>query len=665
MARIDLRCTSCAFMFHVSDAQTAKGPVKCPSCLAVVGVDGPVAGGARRGPKVMQAAPDVGGQRMKLILLIAGGGVLVLVVVVALMMGGGSPPPEPAAGGPSTQLPRPKQPVAPAPKPAVPETPKPAAGAAPAAPSAPVPVVQPAAAPVQAPAAPAVVTLPIPAEVLAGLRDDLLGYKEWHLNLALSAADCARVEPLVKAGRGEQADLDFLKAVHEHARVRAVREEVAALREGIVKTEKEAFDGLPVDRVDMKDGREIQGKIVEETAELVKIERKIAGGSTAVSPLNKDGVKAVLRGKGLGNEFKTRWEAAQKGGVNELVALLAWCKEGSLGLQSTLVANALLIQDPGRPEARQQLGLSADPVARMLEAEKQGGFISYNGRRWVPKELKDKLIRDGYALVEGRWVARKEKMISVPGLFRYERQESKPVSISGNGATVSHEVERIYSPVQDVASGTFTEKEELKLLRRFWAPPLEVRQENAWPSDQQSVQALPNYNIKPLWDKPVAKPGSTLRGEVMISVPLDAPLLGAQVMTLAEVKPGASITVSVLVDGRREKVYDCQAKEDKTRRLPDSIRGKTQVDLSAEIVCTAVYKPKVERRRVAGPKKQNNGTIIQPGLEVVHYRQVPEYQALLFPSNSNTIEVFRLTAELADPAPALDKLFENAQGVLK
>ena len=663
MARVDLRCTSCAFMFHVSDVQISKGSVKCPSCLSVVGVDGPVAGGASRGPRVMQAAPDVAGQRMKLYLLIAGGGVLVLIVIVALMMGGSRPPEEPERSEVRPPAPKPAAPQVVVTRPPA-EPPKPVAvPAAAPAPAPDLPASAPSAAPAPAPAA--APTQPIPDDLLAALRDEILAYKAWHLNLALSAADRARVEKLVKAGRGETADLDFLKAAQEQPRVRAVREEVAAIREGLAKSEKEAIEALPSDKVLMKDGRTLQGKILEETADVLKLERKFSGGVGGILPLPKAGVKEILRGKGIGGEFKTRWEAAQKAGLAELSALMAWCKENTLPLQAALVAHAILMQDPGRAEARQEVGLSADPVARMAEAEKQGGFITYVGRRWVPKELKEKLIRDGYVLIEGRWVGRKEKMISVPGLFRYERQEAKPVTISGNGATVAHDVEKLFTPVQDVGAGTFTEKEEVKLLRRFWTPPLDVRQENNWPVDQPQVQAVPGYNIKPLWDKPVAAPNSTLRGEVMISVPLDAPLLGAQVMTLAEVRPGASITVSVIVDGRREKVYDCQPKEDKSHRLPDSIRGKTQVDLSAEFVCAAIYKPKLERRRVVAPKKQNNGTIIQPGLEVVHYRQIPEFQAVLFPSNSNTLEVFRLTAELADPAPALDKLFENAQGVLK
>jgi hypothetical protein len=44
---------------------------------------------------------------------------------------------------------------------------------------------------------------------------------------------------------------------------------------------------------------------------------------------------------------------------------------------------------------------------------------------------------------------------------------------------------------------------------------------------------------------------------------------------------------------------------------------------------------------------------------------IPVYPALLFPSNANTMEVFRLTVTLGEAAPVIDKLFENAAEVLK
>jgi hypothetical protein len=49
--------------------------------------------------------------------------------------------------------------------------------------------------------------------------------------------------------------------------------------------------------------------------------------------------------------------------------------------------------------------------------------------------------------------------------------------------------------------------------------------------------------------------------------------------------------------------------------------------------------------------------IIQPALDIIHYRTFPDYRAVHFPSNQNTIEVFRLKVATAEPAAWINKLF--------
>ena len=165
-------------------------------------------------------------------------------------------------------------------------------------------------------------------------------------------------------------------------------------------------------------------------------------------------------------------------------------------------------------------------------------------------------------------------------------------------------------------------------------------------------------------DKGFPLPGAVMKGDVFLTIPVGAPMLEASVMTAAEVKAGGSIAVSLVVEGNRIPLYACGSKEDKSHKLPDVIRGKTEVQLVAEITTRAAYRPKNDKRRVRGLKKDGN-VVIQRALDVVYSQLVPEYQAVLFPSNSNTVEVFRLTVATADPSPALDKLFENARDVLK
>ena len=56
---------------------------------------------------------------------------------------------------------------------------------------------------------------------------------------------------------------------------------------------------------------------------------------------------------------------------------------------------------------------------------------------------------------------------------------------------------------------------------------------------------------------------------------------------------------------------------------------------------------------------------MSPAVDIIHYKQIPDFRAVLFPSTSNTIEVFRMKLAVADPSPVLDKLFANCPEVLK
>src|SRR5687767_242607 len=95
MARVDLRCTSCGYHFYVSDTQLAKPEgARCPSCLAPVGVTGPVDGGPRKKPvRVLEASPDTGAFKMKM--GIGAGAIVLVVVAVVVLAGKSTPPPEP------------------------------------------------------------------------------------------------------------------------------------------------------------------------------------------------------------------------------------------------------------------------------------------------------------------------------------------------------------------------------------------------------------------------------------------------------------------------------------------------------------------------------------------------------------------------------------------
>jgi hypothetical protein len=666
MARVDLRCGGCGYAFFVSDVQLQKsGGVKCPSCLRPVGLEGPSeAPLSRPAVRVLEGAKE--NRRMPLIL---GAAAVLLVVVAGVLLivkvrpgGGEEYDPEESSG---RRPPAPAAPPAPAP-------PRPRPAPAPV-PPAPRPVAAPPSAAVPAPAAvPTPVTPPPPEPAAASLppelaaqAKDILAMDPYYLGLMLTPTERVQVERAASGGAGEAVDVDLVRRIADGPKLKAIRDEVAQLDDAIRKLETEALENLPLDKVVMNDKREFFGRIVEETPERVRLEQKRAGGLSGVLPLARADVKEVLKGKGPGGEFRTRWAPAKESASGaDLAALLAWCKERSMPLQASLVATVLARREPSRADARSEAGLPVDPVARAVEADKQGGFIPFQGRNWVPRELKEKLLKDGYRIVNGQWNARKERMITMPGLFRYEDQTDKPVLLSGTGTGIAHDIERTYQSVLDANRGAWIEKVQVKHHRRYWTVPLSVREVQSAAAGLAGDLRDPNIDYQGLKDFPEPPAGRPVAGEVFITVPINEPVVEAWVTTKAEVKAGGSITVNLLHNGAKHKVYVCAAKEDSPHRLPDLVIGKTQIDLVADISFVATYRPKTDRRTVKPARKVDN-RIVEKGIVVVHSQQIPDPSAVLFPSNSNTIETFRLKVLVGEPAPGIDKLFENAREILR
>lgn len=649
MARLNLRCGACGFYFTVTDTQASKPEgVHCPSCMAPVGIDGPPEGGPGKKPaRVLSGGADASARKMK-IMIGAGAGLLVLIVVIAILVFGGSTPPPPPVEISKKKLPTFDSPPEPK-KPAVlPVENKPAAPKADPKPNT-APVSGPTTpAPAPKPAAPSPQGVPLPTDAVQSVRENVLTLKTWHLNLVVPPADKLRMDALMASGKGALEDAEFLRSLGNSPQLRVVREEAALIKESRERLEKEAFEGLPVDKVVMSDGRVLHGKVVEETEAVVRLEKKVSSGSSSVMPLPKADVKEVQKGKGAGSEFRTKWDAAAKEGRSALVTLLAWCKESSLPLQSSLVAFAILSEDPGRSEARQQVGLPADPVARMVAADKQGGFITYEGRRWVPTELKERLIRDGNLLVDGRWLKGTPKIISLPGLFKTDG--GGQVQVSGQ---LANEEVTTYSMVGG------EEKVETKTGRRFYTA--EVMSVTA---SRKTLEPTKDMESTIIEDHANPLPGAAMRSEVSITVPVGVPILEASVMTASEVRGGAEMTVYLLVGGRRDLAYKMTGRDSASHKLPDSVRGRTEVVLVVEINAKAAYSTRTDSKRIKAPKKDTD-RVIERGKDWTFKQMIPEYTAMLFPSNANTIEVFRLTAMVGEPAPALDKLFENAPDILK
>jgi hypothetical protein len=672
MARVNLRCT-CGFFFSVPDTQLSQG-VKCPSCLRRVAIDqpDPTIPSAPRKDDVKRAAPTtISFSRTTMALV--GGGLLVVAIGVVYFLSGGDENrrndrnrldaghaelgegdrrvKRNPLGNPGTPPPsRPETPVVVTP-PSNRTSPAPQAGSPPPGPGS----AAQAASGSQTPPTSSTANTPLVPDLLARLRE-LLALPPWYRDLLLPGAlDRARVEGVVSVGRGTPEDIAFLETLLASPKVRAVMDERVSIRDSLERLGKEAFESLPVDRVVMADNRILNGRIVEDGTETVRFERKLGKGVGGVMNLKRADIRELQKGRGSGGEFRSKWDLATKGALADQLALLGWCRENTLLAQAQMTAFLVLTTEPGNAAARAEAGLPSNPVQSAIELAAQGGGITYQGRTWAPKELKDRLLKDGFALINGEWFSRKERMISVGSLFRYEREADKPVQITSTSAPINHETEIVYKTVQDVGTNQFKGVQELKYLRRFYSPTLLVTT-----TVQKSVVST-FKDVETHTDRIDPPAGKAITGEVFITVPVGAPLIEGSVITTAETKQGGTITVYQINRGERIKLYTCKAKEEESHPLADSIRGQTQVELVAVIATQAAYTSKTERHDICGLKMdQKARTVIQKGVELVHDRQIPEYRAILFPSHSNTYEVFRLKAVLGEPAPVLNRLFADA-----
>jgi hypothetical protein len=684
-------------MFFVGDAQlNQKGGVKCPSCTAPVKI--PAGAGAAAKPASAKAAPrpaapaayepSGGGSNTKLYIIggsIAAAVVAVIVVLALVLRSPGvdlekqaelqeqarkkafeeisskaGPPaktpavspaaPNPAQPAPAKMTPPPVRPATVEVKPATPAAPAPAATQN--TPGAKTPATG----------------LALNAETINRLRTEVLPLHPFYLGLVLSPSEKARVEGISSSGRGAPEDADFLQAVLTGGKFKAVRDEIGVIGQTLPTLERESQENLPVDKITLVEGgRTMNCRILDEGAEIVKVSRTLASGVGGQMPLRRESISRIEKGKGVGTEFASRWESAQKGSLATQVELLLWCKENNLAGQAKLVAFTILRADPSNTQARAEAGLPADPVKNAEELAK-GGVILYQGKNWIAKELKEKFQRDGFCLLEGKWYSKKDKMIVVPGLFRYERQQDKPVNFGGT-ATMCHDIELVYKQMADLNTGQMIEQVETKLLRRFYAPQMEIKLTGAIPAGVAPPVSTYDLDIRLNVDEGIPPAGTVMKGEVTINVPVGTPILEASVITAAEVKAGGSINVFFSTGSgeneKRTKLYSCDPKEGQSHTIPpELIRGLTEVNLVAVIEEIAAYTAKVERRHVRGAVRQGK-ILVSPAVDIIHHRQIPDYKAVLFPSGSNSIEVFRLKLSLADPSPMLDKVFAGNPDVLK
>ncbi len=635
MARTQITC-KCGWVFFVADGSEGR----CPSCGNTTAAPAPAKKTARR--VAQSEEPEAGDSKKVLVLCGAGGGAVLLLVVLYFAFAGGTPKPIPPSEGPSAFRSPPPVPAAPTttprtadPGPAMPRPPdKPRTSDTPKPPEAPK-------------------LIDLPPAVVVGVQTKVLALPAYYLDKCVTPAERARIDALLSAGRGTDVDASFLSGLPNRPSIGLAGAEVAMIAAAIPDLEVKAPAELAPDRITLTDGRAFDCRILEESAAQVKAERRIGTG-VSVMTLKREEVKDLGKGKGAGTDALQRLEKARKGGPPELMSLALWSKDQGLATLRALACHLILQADPGNEVARGELGLkpftgdAAAPVAPTPGAD--GPMVSFEGKDWPARELKAKLLKDGYVIIKGQWYGRKERVFAAPGLWKWEKLEKKPLDIIGEQTSNFDTVFK----TRPNAAGTIIEEEVKTFTHKFFTPPMIV----TTITDNMRVLSMEREeHVK--HDEGSPKPGDKATAEVVVAFKCEAPVIEAKIKALAEVEFGA-IECFLEVDGARLQVFRAQKKEDRTHKLPDAIRGKSDVRLVFTIMYNAQYNSRKERRVVQPLKYGPDKKLVQKEIIVVHDRLIPNYTTRLFPSNSNTIEIFRANVVVAELSIGLNKAFEQA-----
>jgi hypothetical protein len=117
---------------------------------------------------------------------------------------------------------------------------------------------------------------------------------------------------------------------------------------------------------------------------------------------------------------------------------------------------------------------------------------------------------------------------------------------------------------------------------------------------------------------------------------------------------------------KRTKFYVCDPKERQSHVIPAAlIWGATEISLVAAMEGIAWFAQKVERRHARNAIRQGK-SILSPELDVIHYRLVPDYKPLLFPSQATgSADVFRLKVAVGEPPGRSTSFFAATPDALK
>ena len=259
------------------------------------------------------------------------------------------------------------------------------------------------------------VPAPIPASVLDPLRARVAALPPGYRDL-MPSADRGRADVLLLAGKATGDDAAFLTGRFSDL-LRRGEEEQKQIQVRIRELEARIADSaLQADVIVCKDGRRIEGILLEESETQVKVKARFG----AVT-FRRDEITRIDKGKGAAGEFRAGYDAA-RGRKADLLRLLAIAKERKLVPQQELAALGVLALDPTDEQVRADGGLPRNPYRGTAEPDPVlgSGRIDYLGRVFTPDQFRQELRSLGYVLLNGVWCEKVSKSIKIDSLYRDE-----------------------------------------------------------------------------------------------------------------------------------------------------------------------------------------------------------------------------------------------------
>ncbi len=403
----------------------------------------------------------------------------------------------------------------------------------------------------------------LPSDLLDEVRR-ILAETHPYYQFHLSGDDRERVDQLLEEKMGYPEEETFLRKVVLKEFAAAVEAETLSLEELAAELRGPSLEVTKSDIVHMKDGQKVEGRIIEETADTIRLEFK-RGTIRGEFEYDKKDIAKIEHGQGTGAQFPDR---LKKAGTdrNKLEELLGWCRTNRLTVQANYTAYLILIGNPDSVKARRHLGFKKEPAGMWVREElllMKAGKYKYLGKWYTLKELERRLSARGYVkLKDGLWYTKKRWVFQIENLYR----GLDKVNLSLNQGGILDMIESRGETVYDIQKRQWVKRTKNVISGRFIGP--------LYP-DIERMRVEPGQQSHP-------------RGQAQIIVTAPGPLYQCRIKAPGQVSHrNAWIVVKVSNgrDGAFRTLYRLAGKgsNEKTYDVSSVVYGQTKIVISADM----------------------------------------------------------------------------------